>query len=281
MLSTYQATRYLVPLREGGSLPAVLDTEGGGLFVAKFRGAGQGARALIAEIIVGGLAQHLELPVPEIALIEINEDFGRSEGDPEIQDILRASHGTNVGLSYLEGAFNFDAVANLENVDPSMAARIVWLDALVLNLDRTSHNTNLLLWGTPSPSAWLIDHGAALYFHHDWDSVTPQTASQAFPLIKNHVLLPRADSLDTVDELCASVLTPEVIEAVVNDVPDSLLLDAPAGIEQAFETGDAARAAYCEVLSARVSQRAAFLAEANRAQLAERENPKTQKSYRR
>ena len=281
MLSTYSATRYLVPLREGGSLPAVLDTEGGGLFVAKFRGAGQGARSLVAEIIVGELARSLELPVPELALIEVGEEFGRSEADPEIQDILRASHGINVGLRYLEGAFNFDAVANLESVDPAMAARIVWLDALTLNLDRTARNTNLLLWGEETPSVWLIDHGAALYFHHNWESVSDETARQPFPLIENHVLLSRADAIASVDQGCAAQLTRDAVAEILEQIPDALLLDAPAGIEQTFQTGEQARTAYLDVLSARLANREAFVEEADRARRSVRENPGTRKSYRR
>jgi len=163
-MQVYTAARYVQPLREGGSLPAVVDTDGGGLFVAKFRGAGQGVKALIAEIIAGLLAVELGLPIPELTLIDVPESFGKSEPDPEIQDLLRASHGINFGMRYLDGAFNFDVSAAGELVPPDLAARIVWFDAFLSNPDRTHRNPNLLIWNR---EPWLIDHGATLYVHHD------------------------------------------------------------------------------------------------------------------
>jgi hypothetical protein len=166
-LPLLHAARYLQPLREGGSLPAVVETEAG-LYVAKFRGAGQGAGALVAELIAGGLALALDLPLPEPALIEVAPEFGLGEPDPEIRHLLRASHGTNIGLRYLDGAFNYDGYAASDLIDPELAAEIVWFDGLITNPDRTHRNPNLLVW---ERRPWLIDHGTSLYAHHDWDNV--------------------------------------------------------------------------------------------------------------
>src|SRR5687768_7528902 len=187
-LTTLTATRYVQPLREGGSLPAIVDTDDG-LFVAKFRGAGQGPRALVAELVVGLLAKELGFPVPDLALIDVAEVFGRAEPDPEIQDILRASHGVNVGLRYLDGAFNYDNTAAGEFISADLATRIVWLDAYVTNPDRTHRNPNVLIW---ERRPWLIDHGAALYAHHDWQSVDDARTLTPFPRIREHVLLERS-----------------------------------------------------------------------------------------
>ena len=220
-LPRHVATRYVQPLREGGSLPAVVETEHDGLFVVKFRGAGQGAKVLVAELIVGLLAQHLELPVPELALVEVSDRFGRSEPDPEIQELLRRSHGTTVGARDLEGAFNFDGGAAGDLVSPELAARVVWLDAFTTNPDRTPHNPNLLVWRR---LPWLIDHGAALYAHHDWGSVDEARTVTSFPLIRSHVLLPAAGDLAAADAACAARLSPDVIAAVVEAVPDDLYL---------------------------------------------------------
>src|SRR5947209_14531702 len=167
MLGRVTAKRYVVPLREGGSLPAVVDTEPTGRFVVKFRGAGQGPKALVAEAVVAGLAVELGLPIPQPAIVALDEGFGRGEPDPEIQDLLRASVGENFGLAYLAGAFGFDAAADLASVDPELASAIVWFDAYVANPDRTPRNANLLVW---QDRLWLIDHGACLYFHHRWST---------------------------------------------------------------------------------------------------------------
>jgi len=211
-LARHEATRYVQPLREGGSLPAVVDTDGGGLFVVKFRGAGQGAKALIAELIVGQLAQVLTLPVPELAVIELSAAFGRSEPDPEIQDILRGSAGANVGLRYLDGAFNFDVAAAGALIAGDFATRLVWLDALVTNPDRSHRNPNLLVWRrTP----WLIDHGGALYAQHDWPAVDEARTRTAFPRIREHVLLDRAGDLAAVDAGLAAALGPDVIDHIL------------------------------------------------------------------
>ncbi|MEO8625001.1 MAG: HipA family kinase [bacterium] len=262
MLPRYAASRYVQPLREGGSLPAVVDTEDGGLFVVKFRGAGQGAKVLISELIVGGLALALGLPTPELVLVDISSRFGRSEPDPEIQDLLRRSHGTNVGMRYLEGAFNFDPSAAGELVSPELAAQTVWLDALTTNPDRTHRNPNLMIW---KRSPWLIDHGAALYAHHDWASVDDARTRSAFSLIRSHVLLAVAGDLAAADADGAELLSGDVIADVVATVPDDLLMDPEAGSGD-FPSADAARARYAEYLSGRLAARSFWLAAALAAQ---------------
>jgi hypothetical protein len=246
------AGRYVQPLREGGSLPAVVDTEDG-LYVVKFRGAGQGPRTLVAELLVGMIATRLGLPVPELALVEVPPPFGRSEPDPEIQDLLRRSHGLNVGLRYLDGAFNFDPSAAGELVTAEFAARLVWLDALVTNPDRTHRNPNLLIW---ERRPWLIDHGAALYIHHDWTGATDERVRGAFPLIARHVLLARSDGLEAVDETSAGLLDRESLRAIVEAAPDELL----AGPEYAGDLGaPAQRARYLDYLAARLRPPRAFV----------------------
>ncbi len=267
-LATHTATRYVQPLREGGSLPAVVDTEGGGLFVAKFRGAGQGAKALVAELIVGLVAQALELPVPELALVEVPPSFGRSEPDPEIQDLLRMSHGTNLGVRYLDGAFNFDAHAALELVPARLAAETVWLDAYLTNPDRTHRNPNLLIWRR---RPWLIDHGAALYAHHDWSTVDEARTRTPFPLIREHMLLTHADDIEAADARLAPLLTEELLGDVLAAVPDTLLLDPVA--RAGFASGEEARARYHAYLRSRLEAPRAFLAEAVRAREARLAEP--------
>ena len=260
-LPTHAAARYSVPLREGGSLPAIVETESGELFVTKFRGAGQGARALVAELIVGRLAQHLGLPMPDLAVVDLEEGFGRSEPDPEIQDILRGSRGANVGLRYLDGAFTYDPVAALDLITPERAAEIVWLDTLTTNIDRTPRNPNLLV---QDGTVWLIDHGAALYFHHDWPSVDAVRARAPFAPIKDHVLLPRAASLDEVDARLAPRLTDEVLAEVLGAVPDALLMDAPEGRTPPFETAEANRAAYRDYFRTRLAEPRTFADQAEK-----------------
>ena len=251
----HDATRYIQPLREGGSLPAVVDTEDGGLFVVKFRGAGQGAKVLVAELIVGGIAAAIGLPLPELALVDVSARFGRSEPDPEIQELLRRSHGTNIGLRYLEGAFNFDPSAAGELVSAGLAAKIVWLDALTTNPDRTHRNPNLLIWNR---KPWLIDHGAALYAHHDWASVGDERTRTPFPLIRSHVLLPVAGDIAAADAESAPVLTPQVFGDIVAAVPDDLLMDAAEGSAD-FPSADEARARYQRYLVERLAAREAWL----------------------
>jgi hypothetical protein len=270
-LPTYIAARYAVPLREGGSLPAIVETETGALFVVKFRGAGQGARALLAELIVGRLAQHLGLAVPDLALVELADGFGRTEPDPEIQDILRGSRGANVGLQYLDGAFTYDPVAAADLVTLERAADIVWLDALTTNIDRTARNPNMLLWEN---DLWLIDHGAALYFHYDWSSVDEKRARSPFPPTRDHVLLPRASSITDADARLAPQLTDDVLRAVLDEVPDALLMDAPEGRTPPFETAEANRQAYFDYFRTRLDTPRDFAAEAERArQIVHAEQP--------
>jgi hypothetical protein len=275
-LPRFTATRYLQPLREGGSLPAVVDTDGGGLFVVKFRGAGQGPKVLIAELVVGMLATAAGLPAPELAIVEILPAFGRSEPDPEIQEILGKSHGVNVGLRYLDGAFNFDASAAGEYVSPDLATRLVWFDAFVTNPDRTHRNPNLLVW---QKGAWLIDHGAALYAHHDWPSVDAARTASPFPLIKSHVLLEHSGDLAAVDAEMRHRLTAEVIDDVLAKVPDALLTDPVSGGE--FTSGGAARARYREYLIARLAASNAFVSAAIAARDAARSEPKRRVQARR
>ena len=255
-LPTVTALRYVQPLREGGSLPAVVATDDG-MYVVKFRGAGQGAKALVAELIVGGLAAAVGLPVPTLAIVELPSQFGRSEPDPEIQDLLRASHGTNVGLRYLDGAFNFALTAAGEHISPSLASRIVWLDALLTNPDRTHRNPNILIW---ERSPWLIDHGAALYAHHDWASVDAERTRTRFPLIKDHVLLSLASELEDADADLVTRLDEAALEAVLAAVPDALLLDPVVGRE--FGSAAAARERYLAYLRERLRGPRAFVAEA-------------------
>lgn len=263
-LPTLTAKRYVQPLREGGSLPAVVDTDGG-RFVVKFRGAGQGAKALISELIVGLLARELGLPVPDLALIDVPPPFGRSEPDPEIQDLLRGSHGVNVGLRYLDGAFNFELSAARELVDESFATRLVWLDALVTNPDRTHKNPNLLVWNR---RLWLIDHGAALYAHHDWPNVDAARTRSPFALIRDHVLLGVTGDLEAADAACAARLTPAVLGQVLAEIPDALLLDRTAGSE--FASADLARRRYEAYLVERLQAPRDFVAAAIEARAAVR-----------
>ena len=256
LLPTFTAMRYVQPLREGGSLPAVVDTDGG-RFVVKFRGAGQGAKALIAELIVGLLAREVGLATPELAIIDVPPQFGRSEPDPEIQDLLRASHGVNMGLRYLDGAFNFELSAARDLVSAEFATRLVWLDALVTNPDRTHKNPNLLVW---ERQPWLIDHGAALYAHHDWPNVDEARTRSPFPLIRDHVLLRESGDLEAVDAACAARLPDAVLAAIVESVPDGLLMDPAGGRE--YPSADRARERYLDYLRVRLREPRAFVSAA-------------------
>jgi hypothetical protein len=257
MLPTFEATRYLVPLREGGSLPAVVDTDGGGLWVAKFRGAGQGAKALIAEIIAGLLANALGLPMPEMALIELAPDFARTEPDPEIQDILAGSRGVNFGIRYLDGALNFDAEAARDLVSERLASELVWLDALLTNPDRTHRNPNILVW---EERLWLIDHGAALYAHHNWSRVTGERTRTPFAPIESHVLLEQAAALEDADARLGERIDEATLDRVLGAVPEALLLDEVTGSE--FGSAEEARARYRSYLWDRLAPPRPFLSEA-------------------
>ena len=275
-LPVLTATRYVQPLREGGSLPAVVDTHGGGLFVAKFRGAGQGVKALIAELVVGMLARHAGLPTPEPAIIEIPDSFGRTEPDPEIQDLLRASHGINIGARYLDGAFNFDGNAAAEYISPELAARIVWFDAFVSNPDRTHRNPNLMIWDR---KPYLIDHGAALYAQHDWPSVDDARTRSPFQLIKDHVLLAQSGDIAAADAELAPMMSADVIRATLDAVPDELLTEP--SIKSDFATPAAARERYAKYLITRGEAPRAFVEEAMNAQKRSARTPALRVSSRR
>ena len=258
---TITATRYVTPLREGGSLPALIEADDDGLYVLKFVGAGQGPRALIAELVAGEIARVLGLPVPEIVFARLDAELARTEPDAEIQDLIRASTdllgksaGLNLALDYLPGSVTFDPVAM--QPDAELASRIVWFDAYATNLDRTSRNTNMLVW---HGKLWLIDHGAALYFQHDWRDYLARAASP-FALVKDHVLLPFATRIREVDAVLAGLLTPEHLAAVVQLIPDAWLEDEPTFASKAEH-----RAAYLAYLQQRLSAPRAFVEEAARA----------------
>jgi hypothetical protein len=252
---TVAATRYVTPLREGGSLPAIVEGDDSGLYVAKFRGAGQGPKALVAELVAGELARAAGLRVPEIVLLEVDAALGRNEEDPEIRALLQASVGTNLGLDYLPGSVTFDPVAG-RAPDAAEASAIVWLDALVANVDRTPRNTNLLEWHR---RLWLIDHGAALWFHHAWERAG-DAARDRFAPVKDHVLLPWASGVRAAGAAIAPRLGRDVLERVLADVPDAWLAAEPR-----FPTPPAHRAAYVDHLARRIAAPAAFVEEAERA----------------
>jgi hypothetical protein len=253
----HQATRYVQPLREGGSLPAVVDTDGGGLFVAKFRGAGQGAKVLVAEIIAHGIATAIGLPVPELAIIDLPDRFGQSEPDPEIQELLKASRGANIGMRYLDGAFNFDPVAAHEMVDGPFASSLVWLDAYITNPDRTARNPNLMVW---QRKPWLIDHGAALYMHYDWPSVNDARVTTPFPLIRQHVLLLRSADIEGAARAAVAALGDDVLQSIVGSVPEELMVDPVTGDTSADVS--VARARYVDYLRRRRDASPVFVATA-------------------
>jgi hypothetical protein len=280
-LRTLTAIRYVVPLREGGSLPAVVEVSDGNsteLVVVKFKGAGQGAKALIAELVVGLMARHLELPVPELALVRMDSSFGRTERDPEIQDILKGSVGLNVGMLYLDGAFNYNPVSNSDFISSRLAADIVWLDAFTTNIDRTARNPNLMIHDR---RPWLIDHGAALFFHHDWPSVNDQKSIQPFAQIADHVLLSRAGDIAEADTRLSERLSSDAIRSIVGSVPEELLMHAPEGTSPAFANARANREAYVSYLTSRLNGERHFVIEAVKAQVARRNELPRMPSYRR
>jgi hypothetical protein len=254
-LRTLTATRYLTPLREGGSLPAVVEADDGELYVMKFLGAGQGAEALIAELVSGEIARVLGLRVPEIVFLRLEPAFGQSEPNAEIRGLLRASIGLNLGVRYLPQAFGFNPLLS-PPPGGALASAIVWLDAYVMNVDRTLRNTNLL---DCQRELWLIDHGATLYFHYNWATADPASRS-AFPLIKDHALLPFADRLADADAGARALLTAEVIASIVGLIPDVWLQGRTAPFADPAEH----RRAYAEFLLNRLAASAIFLAEANR-----------------
>ena len=253
-MRTVAATRYLTPLREGGSLPAIVEADDDGLYVLKFRGAGQGPKALIAELVAGEVARALGLPVPEIVFMQLDPELARTEPDPEIQDLIRASGGLNLGLDYLPGALAYDPLTM--PVDAGLASAIVWFDALVGNVDRTPRNTNLLWWHR---RLWLIDHGAALVFQHQWEGFLERSANP-FAAIRDHVLLPRANALAEADTTLPQRLEPPVLDAIVQRIPELWLADDPL-----FADAAAQRDAYRQYLDARLRAPRAFAEEARRA----------------
>lgn len=270
------ATRYVQALREGGSLPAVVEDETGDLWVVKFRGAGQGARALLAELLAGRMAGALGLPVPDLALVEVPGSFGRTEPDPEIQDILRASRGINVGMRYLDGAFNFDAAAARDLVAPDWAAEVVWLDAFLTNPDRSHRNPNLLVW---RERLWLIDHGAAVYAHHNWSRVDRARARTPFRDIESHVLLSAASELPDADARLSARLDDTVLDGVLRTLPDTLLADPVSAAD--VDDPDAERERYRRYLEARLERPRAWVVEAERARRALRALPSLRRESRR
>ena len=248
-MKTVRVTRYVTPLREGGSLPAIVEADDDGMYVLKFRGAGQGAKALIAELVSGEIARALGLSVPELVFAELDPDLARTEPDPEIFALIRDSAGLNLALDYLPSSVMFDPA--VEKTASDLASRIAWFDAYVTNVDRTARNTNMLMWHR---RLWLIDHGATLYFHHSegWTEDRAR-ARDPFRLIKEHVLLRRAGMLAEVDAAMAGLLTPQIIERIVGLIPEAWLEHAPG------------RAAYGRYLIDRLAPPRAFVEEAIRA----------------
>jgi hypothetical protein len=253
---TVHVTRYVTPLREGGSLPAIVEADDDGLYVLKFRGAGQGPRALIAELVAGAFGQICGLPIPEIVFVDLDADLARTEPDPEIHALIHDSAGLNFALDYLPGSATYDPV--VMQIDADLASRIVWFDAFVSNVDRTPRNTNILLWHR---QPWLIDHGAALYFHHapDWlDGKHPR--ADPFPHIKSHVLLRYAERLREVSDAMAAPLTRAAIETVVGWIPESWL-----SARRGTRSPDEQRADYVTYFANRIESRHIFVEEAMRA----------------
>jgi hypothetical protein len=250
-LRQVNVARYVMPLREGGSLPALAEADDGFNYVLKFKGAGQREKALIAELLGGELARRLGFKVPELVFAYLDEAFGRSEGDEEIQDLLKSSQGLNLALHFLSKAMTFDPGAS--QVDEYLASQIVWFDAWITNVDRTFRNTNLLIWNR---ELWLIDHGAAFLFHHSWDNWQKHALS-AFSTIKDHVLLPRASALERVDAEMKALIRPELIQEVVDMVPEEWIL---AGRDT--ETADEAREVYAAFLKLRLENSMVFVNEA-------------------
>ncbi|WP_038532217.1 HipA family kinase [Formosa agariphila] len=243
-------TRYMMALREGGSLPALAEADDDFKYVLKFKGAGHGTKALIAELIGGQIAKALNLQLPELVFAHLDEAFGRTEADEEIQDLLQGSQGLNLALHFLSGAITFDPAVTI--VDETLASKIVWLDAFITNVDRTFKNTNMLIW---HKELWLIDHGACLYFHHSWSN-WEQSAKSPFKLIKDHVLLPQASKIKAVDAEFKALLTPELLKSIVDTIPDVWLQ-----WEDINETADDIRKVYFNFLTTRLAHSELFVNE--------------------
>lgn len=249
MLRTVKATRYVTPLREGGSLPAIVEADDSGLYVVKFRGAGQGPLALVAELISGEIGRALGMRIPEIVLIDVDADLGRTEPDREIRELVLASSGLNLALDYLPGSVMFDPAVK-QTVDARIASEAVWLDAFVTNVDRTARNANLLWW---HKALYFIDHGASLYFHHDWRNIG-EKALNPFSAIRHHVLLRWASEIASVDQEMRSRLNEELFIEIVGQIPDEWI---PAD----------RRDGYVAYLTARLANASLFVEEALRASL--------------
>ena len=253
-IRTVNVTRYLQPLREGGSLPALAEADDDLKYVLKFRGAGHGVKALVAELLGGEIARALGLKIPELVFANLDEAFGRTEADEEIQDLLQGSRGLNLGLHFLSGAITFDPVVT--KVDAKLASQIVWLDAFIINIDRTFKNTNMLIW---NKELWLIDHGACLYFHHSWTTWETH-AKSPFALIKDHVLLPQASLLEETNTEFKKLLTEEKLRNIVALIPDDWLQ-----WNNMKETPEALREVYLKFLLIRLSYSETFTKEAQNA----------------
>jgi hypothetical protein len=256
-IRTVTASRYVTPLREGGSLPAIVEADDDGLYVLKFRGAGQGPKALIAELVAGEIGRLAGLPVPEIVFVELAADLARTEPDAEIQSLIAASAGLNLALDYLPGSVTFDPL--VFQPDAVLASSIVWFDAFVCNVDRTARNVNMLLWHR---RLWLIDHGAALYFHHAWKA-EDELARMPFSLIKDHVLLKYASKIEDLDAEMAKRLNLDAIAATIERIPESWLAEDPG-----FESKARQRDAYLNFFKARLGASKIFAEEAIRARAA-------------
>lgn len=250
-IRTVDVVRYVQPLREGGSLPAIVEADDGFLYVIKFRGAGQGKKALIAELIGGELARMLGLRVPELVFMNLDDSFGRAEPDEEIQDLLKFSVGLNLGLHYLSRSITYDP--NVSVADDLEASKVVLLDSLLTNVDRTHRNTNLLNW---NKELWLIDHGASLYFHHSWDS-WERMAGRPFPRIKDHVLLEKATKLEEAAGIFRKIITDEALAAVLHAIPDEWLEEDGSDVGP-----DAKREVYVNFINIRLSNLDSLVKEA-------------------
>ncbi|TRW23924.1 aminotransferase class I and II [Flavobacterium zepuense] len=259
-LRSVNVTRYITPLREGGSLPALAEADDNFNYVLKFKGAGHGTKALIAELLGGEIARALNLPVPELVYANLDEAFGRTEADEEIQDLLQHSQGLNLALHFLSGAINFDPVVT--TVEPKLASQIVWLDAFITNVDRTFKNTNMLLW---HKELWLIDHGAALYFHHAFTDPEGH-AKTPFAFIKEHVLLPQASLLEEVDAEFKALLTEEKIRDIVGLLPDEWLVFE--GYDESPDSPQAIKEIYVQFFLIRLQHSAIFIKQAQDARQA-------------
>ena len=241
-IRTIDVVQYIQPLREGGSLPAIVQGSDGFQYVLKFRGAGQGKKALVSEVIGGELARAIGLNVPELVFMNLDDSLSKAEGDEEIQDLLKFSVGLNLGLHFLSGAITFDPLVSI--ADPLSASKVVLLDSIISNIDRTAKNTNLLNW---NKELWLIDHGASLYFHHNWSNWESHL-KRTFPGIKDHVLLNRADKLPEAAKIISSALSSEVIVDIISAIPDDWLVE-----ESDQMSPDEKRKAYEKILNAKIS----------------------------